>query len=97
MSNIDQISRVLGELTSDVKHIKDIVDEIKVNNNELSSTIVDLEKIALSNKERLDKIEPSVQQHKKLVNIGFGAFLGVSSVFGFIGSAFHNFLVKVFF
>ena len=96
MSNLDEVSKALGGLQSDMRHVRKINESILEKTDKMNeSVIIQGQKVAAAHV-RLDKMEPKVREHEELKNKGVGFWLAIttaiSSASGVVGSLVTKFL-----
>ena len=86
MADIDELSRMIGKLQSDINYIRKSTDAIDVKVDKTHEDMIRAKVSVESAHKRIDEISPHVQDFVKLKQRGLGIMGVLSLVFGFIGA-----------
>ena len=85
--DIDELSRMLGEMQSDISHIRKSTDLIDTKVDKAHENVIELKASAKSAHKRIDALHPHVEDYKKMKQRGIGMMASISAFMGFLGAA----------
>lgn len=86
MSNIDELSRMIGSIQADVLHIRRNTEIIDGKVDKTNDQMIRIEGSTKSAHKRIDEVRTDVERHNNLEQKGYGAITVLGMVFGFIGA-----------
>ena len=92
MSGIDELSKTLGVISSDIKHLVGKTSSIDQKVEKLQNSNTHNEIAVKSAHERLDEVIPKVQEHENIKNKGLGVIAVMGTIFGALGSYLAKFI-----
>lgn len=88
MSSIDELSKVLGEMQSDMKHVRVRTDDIHREQKDLNEKVI-INGIRVEQiDQKVKEISPKVERHEELINKSKGGVVvatGLAGMAGFVG------------
>lgn len=85
--SIDELSKTLGVISSDIKHLVNKTANIDDKVETLQNHSVEHKASTKAAHKRIDDIAPKVTEHENLKNKGIGILAVISIVFGILGNA----------
>lgn len=86
-SDINELSKMLGTMQSDISHIKKLAESTNDRVREVSEKTIRAEVSVLGAHKRLDKVEPAVEDYKRQKSRIIGVIAGSSFASGGLGAA----------
>lgn len=97
MPSLDKVSKMLGGLQSDMKHVRKTSETILEKTDKLNETVIIQGQRIKSAHERIDDIEPKVNEHEAIKNQGVGFWIALTTISGSVAGCIGAFITKAFF
>lgn len=93
---IDELSRMIGQIQADVAHTRKSSDEINGKVDALTKTVAHQEFRLQESEKKIQKIQPEIEDYKKLKQRSIGAMAVLATIFGAVGSVVSKLLGGLF-
>lgn len=96
MSDIDELSRMLGGIQTDILYIRKSTDAIDTKVDKAHENLIEVQASTKSAHKRIDEIVPCVEDYKVMKQRGIGITMVLGAIFGLVGASAFKIMKLLF-